>query len=304
MKNYDVHTVKVAPFRIKLGLALHISPNLQYNGGVALEVQSLASGSSGNAILVRDDSAAVLIDAGIGIRQLTTALRSVNTDPADLSAILITHEHMDHTAGAVRTARRYNVPLVANARTLDAIAGAGGVPTRIMDVGEEIAFGSFAARSFGISHDAACPVGYTISGNGATVTSATDTGVLSAHIRAEAACADLLILESNHDEEMLLHGPYPWYLKRRITSERGHLSNDAAAGLIIDLAESGRCLTVWLAHLSQVNNTPAIALATAQHLLWTCSGAPMDISVAQRDVPSLYWQQTTNRYQLSLFAPA
>jgi len=269
---------------------------------VALEVHSLASGSSGNVILIKDDSAAVLIDAGVGIRRLTESLCSVNTDPADLCAILITHEHTDHTAGAVRAARRYNVPLVANARTLDAIPGAGGVPSRVMDVGEEIAFGNISARSFDISHDAACPVGYTVCGNGASVTNATDIGVLSPAIRSEAANADLLIIESNHDEEMLLHGPYPWYLKRRITSERGHLSNDTTSALIIDLAESGKCPTIWLAHLSQINNTPAIALATAQHLLWTCSGAPMDIAVAQRDVPSLHWQQTNNRYQLSLFA--
>lgn len=268
---------------------------------VAVEVHSLASGSSGNAILVRDDSAAVLIDAGIGIRRLTAALHSVNTDPADLSAILISHEHADHTTGAVRTANKYRVPLVANARTLDAVQGAGSVPTRVMDAGEELIFGDLSVRSFAISHDAACPVGYTVHGNGATVTSATDTGVLSPEIRAEAACADLLIIESNHDEEMLVRGPYPSYLKRRIASERGHLSNDTAAGLIIDLAEAGKCVSVWLAHLSQVNNTPAIALATVQHMLWTHSGAPMDIAVAQRDQPSLHWVQTRNRYQLSLF---
>jgi phosphoribosyl 1,2-cyclic phosphodiesterase len=269
---------------------------------VALEVHSLASGSSGNAVLVKDDSTAILIDAGISIRRLTAALDSAHTNPSDLSAILITHEHTDHTSGAVRTANKYGVPLVANGRTLDAIPGASGVPTRVLDVGDGIAFGDLEVRSFMVSHDAACPVGYTIHGSGATVTSATDTGMLSPEIRAEAANADLLIIESNHDEEMLIRGPYPPHLKRRITGERGHLSNDAAAGLIIDLAESGKSLSVWLAHLSLVNNTPAIALATAQYLLWACSGAPMDISVALRDVPSLSWEQTTSRYQLSLFS--
>ncbi len=252
---------------------------------------------------MRSGSTAVLIDAGVGVRKLTAALESIRVHPTQLAAIFITHEHADHTVGAVRTARRYGVPLVANARTLDQIAGSGGVMNKVMDVGEEIAFGDLAARSFGVSHDAACPVGYTIEGCGATVTSATDTGVLSPEIRAEAERADLLIIESNHDEEMLLRGPYPWHLKRRISSERGHLSNDTTAGLLIDLAEAGRQQSVWLAHLSQVNNSPAIALATAQHLLWTCSGAPMDIAVAQRDVPSLRWEQTTGRYQLSLFSP-
>lgn len=269
---------------------------------MAFAVHSLASGSSGNAILVKDDSAAILIDAGVGIRRLAASLAQVETNPADLSAILITHEHADHTAGAVRMAHRYGVPLVGNARTLDAIPGAGGVATRVLEVGEEMIFGDLEARSFAVSHDAACPVGYTVRGNDAVVTSATDTGVLSPEIRAEAENADLLIIESNHDEEMLLRGPYPMYLKRRIKGERGHLSNDTTASLIIDLAESGKSMSVWLAHLSQVNNTPAIALATAQHLLWMCSGMPMDISVALRDVPSLEWRQTRSRYQLSLFA--
>ena len=270
---------------------------------VALEAYSLASGSSGNSILIRSERTAVLIDAGIGIRKLAAAMESVGVHPTQLSAIFITHEHTDHTVGAVRTARRYGVPLVANAETLSAIPDTADVVTKVMDVGEELAFGDLAARSFSVSHDAASPVGYTIECCGASVTSATDTGVISPEIRAEAERADLLIIESNHDEEMLLHGPYPWHLKRRISSERGHLSNDATAGLLIDLAESRRQQSIWLAHLSQVNNSPAIALATARHMLWTCSGAPMDIAVAARDVPSLRWEQTTGRYQLSLFSP-
>lgn len=266
-------------------------------------VQSLASGSSGNSILVRDDSGAVLIDAGIGIRRLVAAMAEVEFNPADLSAILLTHEHSDHITGAVRMARKYNIPLVSTAATLSAIPESDTVPTRVLDAGEEADFDGLLVRPFRISHDAVDPVGYTIYSSGATICSATDTGIITPTIRAEAFWADLLILESNHDSEMLLTGPYPWYLKQRIASDRGHLSNDVAAGLLLDLTDSGRTTSVWLAHLSQTNNAPAIALASAQDTLHTCLGASMDITVALRDTPSATWRQADRPFQLSLFDP-
>lgn len=268
---------------------------------MALTAHSLASGSSGNSIVIRNNGAAVLIDAGIGIRRLITALRAAEIDPARLSGILITHEHSDHTAGAVRMARRFGIPLVANAATLAAIPGADYVPTRVLDVGCETAFGSLVARSFPVSHDAACPVGYTISSANASVCSATDTGVLTPEICAEAENADLLILESNHDVELLRRGPYPWFLKRRIMGDRGHLSNEAACELLVRLDADGKARTVWLAHLSKINNTPRLALSTARKLLSRHLGSTMNVEVAQRDVPSLHWSRENTRFQLSLF---
>ncbi|MHB9036877.1 MAG: MBL fold metallo-hydrolase [Armatimonadota bacterium] len=268
---------------------------------MALVAHSIASGSSGNCILVKDGDTAVLIDAGIGIRRISAALIAAKVNPADLSAILITHEHTDHIAGADRMARRYGVPIVANALTLARINGASGAPHKVLDVGEELALGGLLVRPFRVSHDAACPVGYSIHSNSATIVSATDTGVLTPEIRTEAQLADLLILESNHDEEMLLKGPYPWFLKRRIASECGHISNDTASGLLIDLADSGRPISVWLAHLSKTNNSPTMALTTAQYALWSCLGTMMDIGVALRDTPSLWWRQTDRPFQLSLF---
>jgi len=268
---------------------------------VALVVHSLASGSSGNSILVKDGDTAVLIDAGIGIRRLTAALMQAEVNPKDLSGILITHEHTDHIAGAVRMARRFGIPIIANAPTLERIDGAGDVPHKVLDSNEEMALGDLLIRPFSISHDAACPVGYSIHSSCATLVSATDTGILTPEIRTEALRADLVILESNHDEDMLIKGPYPWYLKRRIASEKGHISNDVASNLLLDLAETGRPVSVWLAHLSKTNNSPALALATAQYTLWSCLGTTMDISVALRDIPSLWWRQTDRPFQLSFF---
>jgi len=268
---------------------------------MALEVHSLASGSSGNSILVKDGRDAVLIDAGISMRRITRGLMSVGVNPADLSAILITHEHSDHVASAVQIAAKYGVPIVGNAPTLSAVGCAEHVRHKVMDAREELLVGNLLVRPFAISHDAACPVGYSISSSTATVCSATDTGVLTPEIRAEAMRADVLIIESNHDAEMLRTGPYPHHIKRRIASERGHLSNDATAGLLIDLADSGRDVAVWLAHLSKTNNTPATALTTAQYLLWSCLGTSLDMRVAARDVPSLSWRQADRPYQLALF---
>lgn len=265
---------------------------------MALEVHSLASGSSGNSILVRDGDTAVLIDAGIGITRLVPALLQAQQNPADLSAILITHEHTDHTAGAFRMAKRYKLPIVANAPTLERIEGANSVHHLVLDVDEELAVGDMLVRPFPVSHDAAQPMGYCIRTTSATVCSATDTGYVTPEMRA-----DLLILESNHDEEMLRTGPYPYFLKRRIFSEKGHLSNDAAAGLLVELAEAERQVSVWLAHLSKTNNSPAIALAAAEHFLWTCTGTRMDLEVARRDVPSLWWRHDARSFQLSLFNP-
>lgn len=268
---------------------------------MSLSVHCLASGSSGNCILVRDGSSSVLIDAGIGIRRIVAGLVAARMNPADVSAILITHEHSDHVSGAVRMANRFQVPLVANARTLARIRDADRVPSGVLDVGAEMSIGRLSVRSFPVSHDAACPVGYTVTCGGTTVCSATDTGALTPRIRAEAERADLLILESNHDLDMLKTGPYPSFLKQRILSSRGHLSNETSALFLREIADSGRKAAVWLAHLSLTNNTPSIALDTARKSLASCVGTPLAVDVAKRDVPSLHWSRENTTFQLGLF---
>jgi phosphoribosyl 1,2-cyclic phosphodiesterase len=270
---------------------------------MALEAYSLASGSSGNSILVRDSKTAILIDAGIGIRKLSAYLMNMGVEPASLSAILISHEHSDHINGAVRMAGRYGVPLVANWRTLAAIHGADKVPSRIIEPCTDTAIGTLSVRSFGVCHDAAHPSGYTIESGGGCVCSVTDTGKLTDRICDEAKAADLLILESNHDLQMLQNGPYPWHLKKRILGDRGHLSNDTSAGLLREIAASGKAMSVWLAHLSKTNNTPSKALTCAKHALSVCDGHALELDVARRDEPSLAWKQGRCAFQLSLFSP-
>lgn len=270
---------------------------------MALTVHSLASGSSGNSILVRDEGGAVLIDAGISVRSIVSALTRIEMNPADLSAILITHEHWDHISGAVDMALRYKVPIIANASTLSSIEGSEHVPHRVLDVGEEVEIGSLVVRSFPVSHDAIYPVGYTISYPGVTVCNATDTGIITPELRSEATQANLLILESNHDIGMLRSGSYPWHLKQRILGDKGHLSNDTTAEFLTELADAGRPVSVWLAHLSKTNNSPKVALAAARKLLSESLNSSVNVEVAKRDAPSLVWRQGAKPFQLSLFTP-
>ena len=267
-----------------------------------LTVHSLASGSSGNCMLVRDDDAVFLIDAGISAVRLVQALAYMEVAPADLAGMFITHEHWDHIAGAVEMAGTYGVPILANASTLAYIEGARDVPHRVLDVGEEMPIGSLAVRSFPVSHDAACTVGYSISGPGAVVCMATDTGIITPELRADALDANLLIIESNHDTHMLRSGPYPPHLKQRILGNKGHLSNETTSGLLAELADSGRAISVWLAHLSKTNNNPKTALATAKQLLGSSFGSSLHVEVAKRGAPSLHWRQDARPFQMSLFS--
>lgn len=269
---------------------------------MALAVHSLASGSSGNSILVRNGRTAILIDAGIGIRKLTAALETAGVNPVDLSAIFVTHEHSDHIGAAVRIAKRYGVTIVANTSTLEGIDGASAVPHKTLDLNEDLSIKSLNIRPFPVSHDARCPVGYSVSCNGTTVCCATDTGKLTPCIRAEAFAADLLILESNHDVEMLMAGPYPRHLKRRVMGDWGHLSNETASRLLLEIAEAGKPISVWLAHLSNTNNSPRLALSSARAALSGCMKSTMTVDVALRDVPSLVWRTERRTFQLSLFA--
>ncbi|MEN6371786.1 MAG: MBL fold metallo-hydrolase [Armatimonadota bacterium] len=268
---------------------------------MALTVHSLASGSSGNSMLIKGGNTSILIDAGIGIRKLTAALDSAGVEPAGLSATFVTHEHSDHIGAAVRIAKRYGVPIIANSPTLEGIAGINDVPHKTLELGEDMSIKSLNIRPFPVSHDARCPVGYSISCEGNTVCFATDTGRVTPRIRAEAFLADLLILESNHDVELLMSGPYPRYLKKRVMGDWGHLSNETASNLLLEIAETGKSVAVWLAHLSDTNNSPKLALSTAKATLSSCLKSTMTVEVALRDVPSLTWGTERRIFQLSLF---
>ena len=230
------------------------------------EFVSLYSGSSGNCSVVRCGKAYLLVDMGKGVRVTTGALRELGLAAADCGGILITHEHSDHVKGLATFLKRHPLPVYAAAPTLAALEVGGllpaGCPAHLIDpaAGEEEIAG-FGVRAFPTSHDVPC-VGYRIATpDGRTMAIATDLGALTPPVHAALAGCDLVALESNYDPYMLHNGPYPYYLRARIEGPRGHLSNDECSEKLVELVQGG-CEKYALCHLSQENNTPALALQT------------------------------------------
>ena len=249
-----------------------------------MEFYTIASGSSGNCALVREEDTVLLIDAGISARRVTQALSALTLSPADLTAILITHEHSDHISGLGTLLKKFPVPVLSSTGTIQAIAAQNRSLSPSLfgfSVGESLSFGPLQVQSFSSSHDAAEPVGYRIDSADGSLGFLTDTGLVT-----DAACdvllgVDTLLLEANHDVATLQNGPYPYYLKQRILGDHGHLSNFSAAEFALLTAQSGTN-DILLAHLSRENNSPAIAEYTVGRAL-QAAGLSIRLSVAPRE---------------------
>lgn len=222
----------------------------------------LFSGSTGNSFYIGSRSAGVLIDVGRSARQLEGMLHRCGIDPMAIQGILLTHEHSDHIVGLNVFARKYRVPVYGSTGTLVALgAKLEGVEAHIAENGMELA--GMTVFPFHTSHDCAEPTGYRIAlEDGRVLGFATDLGYLSDEVKERLLGADMVVIESNHDREMLRHGGYPMYLKQRILSDRGHLANDACSTFLPELVKSG-ARRLLLAHLSRENNTPGLARETA-----------------------------------------
>ncbi len=232
----------------------------------ACRLTVLASGSAGNAVLLESDGDRVLVDAGLSADALERALAASGTPPRALGAILLTHEHDDHARGAGALSRAFGVPVLANAATLAAQGAAlAGATARAFETGRPFEVGRMAAVAFPVPHDAAEPVGFAIEAAGRRVAVATDLGSAGERLDPHLAGADLVVLESNYDLGLLSVSAYPWFLKNRILSARGHLSNDDAARALARTA--GRRRTICLVHLSEVNNLASLARDTVRAAL-------------------------------------
>lgn len=246
-----------------------------------LTVHSIASGSEGNSLLVSAGGTHILVDAGISARRITAALSSLGLTPGDIAGVLVTHEHSDHTAGLATLTKQYRLPLYASGGT------AGALCARIPHAADVLhllprqgvlTLGDAQVTVFPTSHDAAESIDFRFDCGGAALGVLTDTGCVTPEAEQALQGVDLLVLESNHDEDWLLSGPYPYYLKQRILGNRGHLSNDAAAALAQRMASAGTRQFV-LAHLSRENNTPERARQTMARAL---AGLDVSITVAPR----------------------
>lgn len=247
---------------------------------------SLISGSSGNATLVTDNKTIVLIDCGMSGKKLETALSQLDISCRDINAVLLTHEHIDHTNGAGVISRRYDIPVYATEGTHRnaAIGKISDKNTKFIKPGEKFEIGSIGICPFNISHDAAEPVGFNFFVGQKKLSLATDSGEITEEIQNCIYGSEEIILESNHDIDLLMYGTYPLNLKRRILGSHGHLSNAAAAETAVGLLNSGT-KKIMLGHLSLENNTPDIAYQTTKNALTGCGAAighDIMLSVANR----------------------
>jgi phosphoribosyl 1,2-cyclic phosphodiesterase len=245
------------------------------HGPIGLRVTILASGSSGNLTLLETQSTRILVDAGLGKRETLARLAAVERDFDDLDAVLITHEHADHCVGLPQVLGLWKAPLYATEPTLDALHRVlpdtfakrlRGVEK--IEAGQHFAIGDIDVHAFAIPHDAADPIGFTFRTQGIKVAVCTDLGYMPELVKVHLRGTDCMILESNHDLDMLKVGPYPWVVKQRVLSRTGHLSNHAVSEYFSDpdgLDSYTRYLV--LAHISEENNNPDVARISAEEAL-------------------------------------
>ena len=226
------------------------------------QVCVLSSGSKGNALYISDGATSVLIDAGLSAIAIERRLRSRGLDPASLDAIVVSHEHSDHIQGVGPLSRRYDLPVYMNEPTLAAAKQQVGnlCQTRTFQRGLGFSIGDLCLHPFSVSHDASDAVGFTIQSGAVKIGIATDLGVATQLVRHHLKGCKLIVLEANHDHEMLEQGPYPWHVKQRIQSRMGHLSNEACRDLLGDVYHRG-LKHVILGHISETNNDPEKALS-------------------------------------------
>ena len=245
---------------------------------------TIASGSSGNCLYAGNENTHILIDAGVSCKRICEGLKKFELEGKDIQGILITHEHIDHISGLGVLSRKFHIPIYGTEKTLRQIADMGNLGKidrelfQSVEVDREFSIGSFSVEPFSISHDAADPVSFVIREGERKLGMVTDLGYYDEAIVEHLKNSDLLYVEANHDINMLQAGPYPYYLKRRILGERGHLCNEKAAQLVTELMND-RLGQVVLGHLSKENNYPELALATVKNEV----ESSVKVEVAPRD---------------------
>ena len=236
-----------------------------------MRVSILASGSSGNITLLETERTRLLVDAGLGKRETLARLAAVEKTVEHLDGILITHEHTDHCGGLPQMLGLWKAPLYVTDPTLGEMQrilpetfGKRLKGVEKIHAGQQFTIGDIDVHAFAIPHDAVDPIGFTFRTNGTKVAIVTDLGYMPNHVKVHLRDSDCVVLESNHDLDMLKVGPYPWVVKQRVLSRTGHLSNHAVSEYLVDPdGFDGRARYLVLAHLSQENNNPDTATISA-----------------------------------------
>ena len=247
-----------------------------------LSVCVLASGSRGNATYISDGTTSILIDAGLSGAEIERRFKTRGLNLADVSAIVVSHEHSDHIQGVGILSRRYGLPVYISRKTESAAGSKMGSLSEVrhFECGAAFKIHTLDIRSFSTSHDAGDPAGFTICRNRTRIGIATDMGIATNVVKEHLRGCSLVLLESNHDPAMLMNGPYPWHLKQRVKSRTGHLSNVQSGELLREILQPG-LRHVILGHLSEKNNTPEKALAAAKEAI---NGHRIGLSLALQNM--------------------
>jgi phosphoribosyl 1,2-cyclic phosphodiesterase len=243
---------------------------------MAIRISTLGSGSKGNSVLIDGNGHKLLIDCGFGIRELSARLMAAGATLAELEGILVTHEHIDHIKAIKRAGEKHDIPVYMHERTCRAMGNGAPDNAYIFSTLNGFKLAGFEIHPFPVPHDAVYPLGYSISDGDSRFVYATDLGYVTDEVLAAARGADIVMLESNYDKEMLIKGPYPYYLKQRILSDYGHLCNTDCAEAVCKMLCWGTKKFI-LGHISQENNLAEIVYRT------TCGRLAREGCIAHRD---------------------
>jgi len=251
-----------------------------------LKIASIASGSNGNCYYLGNDDDAILIDAGISAKQIAERMTRLGLSLSKLRGVFISHEHSDHIRGIDVFSRKYSVPVFMTQKTYVSYDHViRDTLLNFFSPGEQVQLGNICVHPFLKSHDAVEPCSFSVSSRSRNVAVMTDIGLQCENVIDHIRNADAIFLESNYDDQMLKTGTYPAYLKKRIASDVGHLSNTQAALLTLEHA-SARLRHIFLSHLSANNNTPELALRTFMRLMEQRSDLQLDVMLASREKES------------------
>lgn len=256
-----------------------------------LGICTLASSSSGNSYIIKSEKTSLILDIGITAKKLEADIAKIGLSHKDVCGVLITHEHIDHVKGLKTLMKRTDCPVYMTYGTMEAyIKKNSAIPYQRLSTiiaGNRYIIGDIEVTPFNVSHDSAEPVAFSFRRNGTKISVVTDTGYVTEEIFENIKDSDILVIEANHERNILLYGRYPYSLKYRILSDKGHLSNEACAETIVRvLKENEKCPTVLLAHLSRENNSPAQALITVRNAIEESGffvGSDLELAVIEPD---------------------
>jgi len=267
-----------------------------------MQVWSFASGSDGNCYVVESEGTAVIVECGRPYFQTVAFLESIAINPDSVAAIVLTHAHGDHSRSATQFASKHRVPIYASHGTLSALHLKDPTLGKAVQHGKIYTVGQLDVKPFAVPHDCREPLGFRFEAGSGRAAIATDLGWVPHNVARQFRDLDLLILEANYDPQLLENGSYPSFLKRRVSGTYGHLANAAAARAITVCGDHAPS-AVWLAHLSEENNSPKHALQTVSRILRRHGQAHVQIRTTQHRRSSLRWTSNVARErQLRLFA--